>query len=148
MFISGPALARHLESGACRSGVDRQTVNRVVRSYDTNNVITNPARMITNGAAPREVRYSSTGAAWNGDAYECYLCHKEYRTLIALNQHLSSPAHEEKMYVCPLPACRAGFTTLSGLWSHIESEKCGVSKFKVVRNTLDGIVGRMGRLTM
>ncbi|KAJ7511592.1 hypothetical protein B0H11DRAFT_1952170 [Mycena galericulata] len=143
-FVSRSALILHLESGSCASGADRQTINRYVRQYDTNNVITNPARLLTGGEV---TTYLATSAAWNGSAYECYLCHGGYRSLAALNQHLASPRHQEKMYVCPLSTCRAPFPTLSGLCQHIESERCGVSKFKVVQNTMDDLVGKMRRLT-
>ncbi|KAJ6577597.1 hypothetical protein B0H19DRAFT_1207972 [Mycena capillaripes] len=125
---------------------DRQTINRYVRQYDTNNVITDPARLITGGST-NEVTYAASARSWNGSAYGCYLCHAGYRTLASLNQHLASPRHQEKIYVCPLNLCRQHFPTLSGLCQHIESERCGVAKFKVVQNTMDDLVGQMRRLT-
>ncbi|KAF8148788.1 hypothetical protein K438DRAFT_1625326 [Mycena galopus ATCC 62051] len=121
-FVSRSALILHLESGSCRSGADRQTINR----YTT---------------------YVASARAWNGMEYECYLCHAGYRTLASLNQHLASPRHQEKQYICPLNVCREPFTTLSGLCQHIESERCGVAKFKVVQNTMDDLMGKMRRLT-
>ncbi|KAJ6600946.1 hypothetical protein DFH09DRAFT_553692 [Mycena vulgaris] len=145
-FVSRSALLLHLESGTCSSGADRQTVNRYVRQYDTQNIVTDPARLLT-GAGGSQVTYSATDAAWNGSAYECYLCHAGYRSLAALNQHLASPRHQDKIYMCPLSTCRQHFPTLSGLCQHIESERCGVSKFKVVQNTMDGLMGKMHRLT-
>ncbi|KAJ7933296.1 hypothetical protein B0H13DRAFT_1592478 [Mycena leptocephala] len=89
-FVSRSALILHLESGTCKSGADRQTINRYVRQYDTKNVITDPARLLTGGGTS-EIQYTATERAWNGSAYECYLCHAGYRTLAALNQHLASP---------------------------------------------------------
>jgi hypothetical protein len=146
-FVSRSALVLHLESGHCRSGATRQIVDRYVRQYDTSNVITDPSRLLTGGSAGDTVRYSATAAAWNGAAYECYLCHRGYRSLLALNQHLASPAHENKIYLCPLTTCRVRFPTLSGLCQHIESERCGVAKFKVVQNTMQSLMGGMRRLT-
>ena len=142
VFISGPDLASHLESGSCVSGINRHGVNDIVRAYDTRNIITNPGRMISGSTT---TTYRATSASWNpyAGAYECYLCHKYYATLRSLNQHLESPRHEEKIYVCPGNSCRVEFATLSGLWRHIESEKCGIKKFAVVRDTLDGLVGKM-----
>jgi hypothetical protein len=121
-------------------------VNDIVRTFDTRNVITNPQRMI---GGPTTT-YRATSASWNSNvqAYECYLCHKYFTTLSSLNRHLESPAHEEKMYVCPLTSCKAEFVSLSGLWRHIESEKCGVKKFAVVRDALDGLMGRMRRIAI
>ncbi|EGN93768.1 hypothetical protein SERLA73DRAFT_126614 [Serpula lacrymans var. lacrymans S7.3] len=86
--------------------------------------------------------------AWNGAFFECYLCHTEFRSLDALNQHLASPFHREKVYRCPLTSCRVQFVTLSALCQHVESEKCGVARFKSVQNTMDNMFSKMGRLTM
>ncbi|KAJ7741718.1 hypothetical protein B0H16DRAFT_1890454 [Mycena metata] len=47
-----------------------------------------------------------------------------------LNRHLASPRHQSKIY----PFL-------------IESERCGVSEFKVVQNTMDDLMGKMRRLT-
>ncbi|KAJ6515271.1 hypothetical protein C8R45DRAFT_1058543 [Mycena sanguinolenta] len=85
--------------------------------------------------------------AWNGDAYECYLCHHEFRTLQDLNTHLASPRHQQKSYVCPLNVCRVSFATLSGLCQHIESGRCGVLKFRVVQDAMDQLMGKMKSLT-
>ncbi|KAK7026332.1 hypothetical protein R3P38DRAFT_2949282 [Favolaschia claudopus] len=143
-FVSRSAMLLHLEAGTCKSGADRKVINRVVQTYDTQNIITNPARLITGGG---NTTYAASERAWNGYAYECYLCHADYRTLAALNQHLASPRHQDKIYVCPLSSCRVQFTTLSGLCQHIESERCGVAKFRVVQNTMDDLLGKMRRLT-
>ncbi|KAF8971851.1 hypothetical protein BDZ97DRAFT_1693153 [Flammula alnicola] len=149
-FVSRSALVLHLENGACSSGVDRATVNKYVRQYDTNNVITDPARLLAggSGSANQDIRYYATAASWNGSGYECCLCHLVYRSLPALNQHLGSPKHQDKIYLCRGPSCGLRFTTLSALVQHIESEKCGVAKFKAVQNAMNGMLGQMGRLTM
>jgi hypothetical protein len=124
----GPADAVH---------TDHWTINRLVRQFDTNNNITKPSRLLQ-GA--NEVTYAARERVWNGVTYECYLCRTGCRTLAALNQHLSSRRHQEKVYVCPLNVCRVRFSTLSG-YQHIESRRCGVAKF--VRNTMDDLMGRM-----
>ncbi|KAJ7673223.1 hypothetical protein DFH06DRAFT_979191 [Mycena polygramma] len=63
-----------------------------------------------------------------------------HRTLAALNQ---PPRHHAKIYVCPLTLCRQHFPTLSGLCQHIESERCGVFKLKVVQNAMDAFMGSL-----
>ncbi|RDB19494.1 hypothetical protein Hypma_013457 [Hypsizygus marmoreus] len=146
-FVSRSALILHLESGSCRSGVDRDRINYEVCRLDTDNVITDPSRLLTGPAASQEVKYYATDAAWNGSAYECYFCHNTFRSLPALNEHLASPKHQNKIYVCPLSTCCIRFTTLSALCQHVESERCGVYKFRAVQNAMDSIVGQMGRLT-
>jgi hypothetical protein len=136
----------HLESGGCASRIDRRGVNRLVLEHDKNHTITDPSRMITNGG--KETTYCATRAAWNGSKYECYLCHTCYGSLASLNQHLASPRHQDKIYLCPLNTCRVRFTTLSALCQHIESEKCGVVKFREVQSVLNGLVGGVARLTL
>jgi len=145
-FVSRSALVLHLEAGKCRSGVDRATINRVVRQYDTNNIITDP-RLLTSGTASDNTKYYASDRSGNGEGYECYLCHRSFSSWAALNQHLGSPAHQDKIYICLASTCRARFTTLSGLCQHIESEKCGVSKVKAVQDTMDGVLRQIGRLT-
>ncbi|KAJ7630173.1 hypothetical protein FB45DRAFT_914829 [Roridomyces roridus] len=148
-FISRSAMILHLEAGRCPSGATRSAIDTYVRQYDRNNIITDPARLLTSGTDSNSntTTWTATHATWNGSEYECYLCHAGFRTLAALNQHLASPRHQEKIYVCPLNTCRAPFSTLSGLCQHIESERCGVSKFRVVQNAMDDLMGNMRRLT-
>ncbi|OSS53224.1 hypothetical protein B5807_01854 [Epicoccum nigrum] len=70
----------------------------------------------------------------------CPLCprqHRAFATVQALQQHMISPAHSDKVYHCPsnllpIASSRAGtnqgkrrqFTTLSGLTQHLESGAC------------------------
>lgn len=147
-FVSRSAMVHHLEYGKCPSGVNRRIVDNAIRQYDRNNVITNPARLLT-GGDPSDNTYTATRRAWNGSAFECYFCHSEFRTLPSLNQHLASPRHQTKNYICPLNTCRQTFKTLSGLCQHIESEKCGVLRFKGVRRAMDKVLGgaQRGMLT-
>ena len=146
--VSSSALFQHLEEGVCHSGIDRTTINKYVRQYDSNNIITDPSRLLTSGTASENTKYYASERSWNGYKYECYLCHGTYTSLSSLNQHLASPIHQNKIYICPASTCRARFTTLSALCQHIESEKCGVSKFKAVQHTMDSLLGQMGRLTL
>jgi len=145
-FVSRSALVLHLEAGGCSSGIDRKTVNRYVRQFDKSGVITDPSRLLTSGS--EDVTYMATRASWNGRGYECYLCDNEYSTLKGLNQHLTSPRHQEKVYICRGPSCGCRFVALSALVQHIESEKCGVLKYRAVQSTMDSLLGQMGRLTM
>lgn len=149
-FVSRSALVLHLENGACASGIDRNMVNRVVRQYDTSNIITDPARLIggSSGTAQQEVSYIATGASWNGRGYQCYLCNSVHSSLRGLNQHLASPKHQDEIYVCRGSSCGQRFRVLSALVAHIESEKCGISKFKYVQSTMDSLLGQIGRLTL
>lgn len=151
MFVSGAALVLHLESGTCPSRITREQVNRVAAKYDKQHIITNPARMIAYGdnGGGQSVTTWATERAWNGVRYECFLCHREYRTLESLNQHLASPAHEEKMYRCPrgYSGCGAEFKTLSALCQHVESEQCNIRRFNSkMQNYLGDLTSNMKRL--
>ncbi|KAF7782994.1 hypothetical protein Agabi119p4_2370 [Agaricus bisporus var. burnettii] len=146
-FVSVSAMILHLEGGKCVSGIDRSYVDQKVREYDRNNIITDPSRMITGSGSQSNSTYYATKAAWNGYAFECYLCHHTYNTLPILNQHLGSPRHQDKFYLCPLNTCRTRFSTLSALCQHIESERCGVHRFRDVKDMMGSVVGGMNRLT-
>lgn len=150
-FISNAGLLLHLESGGCVSRMTRQKIDQVMQRYDTNNLITKPNRLIGSGTGPTVVGQWATERAWNGSHYECYLCHRTYASLAALNQHLSSPAHAEKRYRCPraLYGCGDEFKTLSAFCQHLESDQCGVRRFRgEVDKVIEGLSSNMKRLKM
>ncbi|KAG8699117.1 hypothetical protein FRC08_005497 [Ceratobasidium sp. 394] len=145
-FSSTANLLLHLDTNSCVSGITRQTINRAVTRLDRNNLITNPNRMITASTES----YQATRRAWNGYNFECYLCHKEFNTLLALNQHLASPIHERAIYRCPKlgTGCNLEFKTLGALFQHVENGSCGVRKFKVVQEGIDTLMQGMKRITL
>ncbi|KAI0341150.1 hypothetical protein BDW22DRAFT_331452 [Trametopsis cervina] len=152
-FVSHGDLLLHLESGACPSGMTRQRVNTLAILYDEDNVITDPSRLVEDQDSEEAevVGCWATEGTWNGDAYECYLCHKTFRTLSSLNSHLGSPAHADKIYRCPTQfnGCDRHLKTLSGLLHHIERSGCGVTRFRQpIAGGLDGIMQDMRRLTV
>jgi len=151
-FVSMSALVLHFEAGTCPSGMTRTELNRMVVRADRNNAITNPSRLIKgpDGYAPSTVTNSwATERSWNGVAYECFLCHGTFGSLKALNAHLQSPRHQDRIYRCPnRTTCGVEFRVLSSLTQHVESGKCGVNRFKEVQNALDSLVRGVKRVTM
>ncbi|KAN0100149.1 hypothetical protein V8E55_000133 [Tylopilus felleus] len=143
-FVSKSAMILHLEAGSCPSGANRRMIDRWVRVNDRDNVVTVPRRLLTYG--DDDIECVATQRSWNGSAYECVLCHSGFRTLDDLNRHLASPRHKEKTYRCPLTTCLAKFSTLSGLCQHVESESCGVLRFRAVRDGMDHLLRDMGTL--
>ncbi|PIL25652.1 transcription factor [Ganoderma sinense ZZ0214-1] len=147
-FVSRAALVLHLESGGCPSRITRDMVNRIVAKLDKHGVLTDSARLLgsgSGGSGNGQETVTVTGAwatarAWNGARYECYLCHRTFAALPDLNQHLNSPAHASRAYRCPgaWRGCGATFRTLSGFCQHVESEQCGVHRFKRDR-FIDGL---------
>jgi DNA-directed RNA polymerase subunit RPC12/RpoP len=99
---------------------------------------------------PGAQRYNETieasDQAWNGYAYECLLCQREFRTLQALNSHLNSPVHSQKYYHCSKRSCGKEFVSLAGLVNHFESEICGAMRFNQVQNNIEGIVTGRNRI--
>ncbi|KAG2115401.1 hypothetical protein BD769DRAFT_1629953 [Suillus cothurnatus] len=116
-FINNSALILHLESGSCRSGVNRRVVDN----------------------------WSSRGT---GRPMNVFFVTPEFRSLMDLNRHLASPRHQEKVYRCPLSTCQTHFVSLSGLCQHIESERCGVKKFRAVQDAMNNLFAGVGRITI
>lgn len=150
-FASHSDVVLHLESGACKSGVNRHMIDTYVLKHDVHNVITNPRRMIASHGYTPPATYTATARAWNGSSWECYFCHLEFPTKSQLNQHLASPKHSasaNKIYKCPNSTCGKNFVTLSGLGQHIETGSCGVQRFKAVKRAIDDLMGSMKRLAL
>ncbi|EJC99644.1 uncharacterized protein FOMMEDRAFT_92837 [Fomitiporia mediterranea MF3/22] len=145
-------LVLHAETGTCPSGITRKDINAFIARYDRENVITNPARMINGPDGTKypssEPEYYATERSWNGQAYECFLCRKEFRTLYALNQHLRSPRHLQKMYHCPKRGCNKEFSALSSLCQHVEGGSCGARQMGVVEDVMEYLERGMGLMTV
>ena len=95
-----------------------------------------------------KMKQAATSASWNGDFYECYLCHREFTSLNALNQHLASPAHKQKIYHCPSRQCDKDFVSLAALFNHLESESCGAVRFEKVQSGVQNFFTGGQRLIM
>ncbi|GJJ05992.1 hypothetical protein Clacol_000179 [Clathrus columnatus] len=150
-FVSLAALVLHFESGTCRSGLDRRQLNELVVRQDRNNVITNPSRLIAGSGGVRPSPVSRTWAtqrSWNGYAYECFLCNREFRALDSLNRHLQSPIHDAKIYRCPNRICSMEYSALSALTQHVENGGCGVNRFKEVKDVMDSLTKNLRAIAL
>ncbi|GJE97004.1 C2H2 type zinc-finger protein [Phanerochaete sordida] len=148
-------LVLHFESGTCPSGITRADVERGIVKLDRNGVITDTRRLIQGPdgvLAPRaQPRTWATAASWNGAAYECVLCHRTFPQLHALNAHLQSPAHADKIFKCPsaYDGCDQRFPAASALVQHIENGSCGVRKFqRTIERYVEDLTSGMRRLGM
>ena len=136
-------MAIHLESGSCVSGITRQRINNEIRARDTNHLITE--RLLTYpDSDEEEVDTWATSAAWNGHGYECYFCPRVFRQLPDLNRHLQSPVHERSIYHCP--HCATKFKLISGLVQHVESESCGIARFRDVKIAMNRLISNSTRM--
>lgn len=144
-FTTATGVAHHLERGSCPNArsANRDTILAELRKRDTNHVITK--KMLTYYPAST---WSATTETWNGDFYECYLCHREFTQLRSLNQHLSSDAHRENVYHCiNRGRCAKDFKTLAALFNHLESESCGATRFEQVRKNVNGMFNSSRMIT-
>jgi hypothetical protein len=151
-FVSLSALIAHAENGGCVSGVTRRHVDRFAVAADVNGVFTEHRRIMGSPGAPtypfdQETTYLASELAWNGRAYECYLCHGTFRQLKDLNAHLRSSKHTggSNIYHCPPNGCGKKFSALSSLMRHIEDDSCGVRRFRFVKNTIEETFGQFSR---
>ncbi|KAI0022556.1 hypothetical protein F4780DRAFT_777616 [Xylariomycetidae sp. FL0641] len=146
-FTSATGLSHHLETGSCKVApfLDRDTVYKIVRMKDPGGLIT---KNLLTGSGPISTKYEATIRAWNGSAYECYLCSRGFRSLESLNQHLSSPKHQQALYRCPnRSSCGREFKTLAAFMNHLESESCGYTRFEAVQRAAKDLVSFDRRLT-
>jgi DNA-directed RNA polymerase subunit RPC12/RpoP len=134
-------MALHVESGCHK--ISRHHVTAAVHTLNivpniTTKRITGPMR------PPTLYTYIATKASFNGSAYECFICHKSFRTLAGLNGHLNSPAHDDDEFRCP--KCKTGFKLISGFIQHLESRSCGLAKTTQIDNYFKKLTGRFSRL--
>ena len=152
-FATYADLAQHLESGACASRVNRAMINSIAVKMDEGRVITNASRLLCGPQSyvsrPLIMQSYATERSYNGWAYECILCRKEFQTLARLNQHLDSPAHDDQIYQCPTRygGCGVDFKVLSALMQHCESGACNIHQYQAqVDSALDMITAGIGRI--
>ncbi|KAK3689462.1 hypothetical protein B0T22DRAFT_461578 [Podospora appendiculata] len=142
-FTTATGVTTHLESGGCPNapGLNRDDVYRLIRGKDPNGTISK--NLI--GWHGSET-YEASDRTWNGSGYECYLCDRTFRQLAALNQHLKSPAHQQKLYHCPNRGCARDFKMLAALINHLESESCGFMRFDAVQRQMSDLVSSNRRI--
>ncbi|KAF7970082.1 hypothetical protein HWV62_25066 [Athelia sp. TMB] len=146
-FALPSAIAHHIESGGCSKGIDRHRVTAAVHSMGVTPMVSLAHRIQgpSGFSGPSNiVRYSASEQAFNGTSYECYLCHRGFRTLGSLNTHLSSAAHDVDEFKCP--KCSVKFKLISSLIQHIETEVCGLARFKQVEDHTSALTAQFSRL--
>lgn len=91
-FATATGVTHHLESGSCSGarGLSRTQIYKFVRSKDPNGLVTKSLI----GWSGSDDKYEADERSWNGHAYECYFCHRQFRHLSSLNQHLQSPTRK------------------------------------------------------
>ncbi|EMD94382.1 hypothetical protein COCC4DRAFT_148546 [Bipolaris maydis ATCC 48331] len=149
-FSAPSALLHHLESGKCCSGMDRDDIYDIVQLYDKDHAIHTLPTLTPSSSAYLPAHdlspYSGTPTT-SLDSSDGWLLvtptHSQgtFRTIQALQQHLVSPAHCDKVYHCPRNLIPINsnksitnqgkgkqFATLGGLAQHLESGACSGGK--------------------
>jgi hypothetical protein len=142
-FGAPSAVAQHVESGACHN-ISRHQVTAAVKSLEIIPSITISRRL--KGPVDAQftiIRSFATQGSFNGFGYVCSMCTKSFRTLGSLEMHLNSPAHDQRQFQCP--KCKKQVKLVSGLIQHIESESCGIAKFKQVADIAGGLMNSFTR---
>ncbi|KAJ5893626.1 hypothetical protein N7495_005317 [Penicillium taxi] len=132
-FVTASGASHHLETGSCRNApsLNRESIHNIIRGADQNGMITNKQ---IEWNSESNSQYTVTSQAWNGDSWECYLCHKGFGSSRGLSQHLNSPIHQQKVYHCPNSRrCPKEFVSLAALFNHLESESCQFMRFEKVQ---------------
>jgi galactose-1-phosphate uridylyltransferase len=145
-YTTASGLTHHLETSSCprAPNLNRESILCIIRERDLHGAITNKQ---IEWHQDENIRYSATKHAFNGSYWECYMCPNKFNTVNALNAHLNSPTHKQKVYHCPNSKAKCGkeFVTLAGLFNHLESEACAFMRFEKVQQQV-GNVFRGGKL--
>ncbi|KAI1357179.1 hypothetical protein F5Y08DRAFT_334048 [Xylaria arbuscula] len=116
------SLSYHVESGSCPNApyMNRDLVYKI----------------------PSSTQYEATDRSYNPECqvWECFICHKPFNRPQSLNQHLSSPIHQQTLYHCPNQSCGKEFTSLTGLLDHLGSESCGHTRFRKVQHSIQNMM--------
>ncbi|KAF8904702.1 hypothetical protein CPB84DRAFT_1677157, partial [Gymnopilus junonius] len=142
MFKSPSGIALHIESGCHK--VNRHQITAAVHKM---NIIPNISiKRITGPVQPPTTlrTYIATEASFNGSSYDCYLCQRKFKTLLALNSHLNSPAHDDEEFKCP--KCKMEFKLISGFVQHLESQSCGLAKTTQIDSYFNDLTDQFSRL--
>ena len=129
-FTNLTCVCHHLEGGSCPSNTNREKINAYCRQVDPNHIFTKK-QIVWHHENKQDISNVATQALWDGDLYRCYFCGKGFAQLHGLNQHLTSPVHQQKLYHCS--RCRREYNALSGFVNHLESETCGEFRFSANR---------------
>ena len=153
LFSSPVAMISHLESGTCRSRINRAAVDAYVAEKDVRHIIINPSLFCGSGtgrkrpsalSAPRPiVTYIVPDTAFDPTTSKwlCVLCEATFIARQELSQHVNSPKHNKrdgKLYRCPTNGCKSEFDLFSGVMAHVW-DSCGGPAKKAIGVLANGL---------
>ncbi|TFK29516.1 hypothetical protein FA15DRAFT_582328, partial [Coprinopsis marcescibilis] len=145
---SPSGVAHHLESNV-HNHIHRNAVTAAAQTIDIIPAISLKNRIAGDGigTAPATVTsYVATAAAWNGKHFECFLCHRGFKELQSLNQHLNSASHDGDEFKCPNAKCGRSFTLISGFVQHLESRSCKLADIKRIQEHFNDLAAQVDRM--
>ncbi|KAH7053253.1 hypothetical protein B0J12DRAFT_571509, partial [Macrophomina phaseolina] len=111
-------LFRHSERNSCSRApnLNRETILCMIRDHDPHGIITNKQ---VEWDKENKSQLLGNRACVNSFNWKCSMCHSMFNTIKALNSHLNSPIHKQKVYHCPNSKrkCRRQLVNLAGLFS-------------------------------
>ncbi|OJD18320.1 hypothetical protein AJ78_01633 [Emergomyces pasteurianus Ep9510] len=70
------------------------------------------------------------------------ICHRKFDSKSALNMHVNSPVHKQRVYHCPNSKrkCSKQFSTVAALFNHLESGSCAFMRFENVQQHMRSVL--------
>lgn len=159
-FLSDAHVLLHIDSGTCACGITRHQLDAdaIMLDNTTDAVVVDTAMLCRGGNGKYQRRrplagpldpsssdndddnYIRRSKTRRGGWYVCPVCRAAFPRPQALQSHLNSPVHDERIYQCKaaLDGCGAAFATLAGLLQHVEGGQCAVD-----RGRIESFVGRV-----
>ena len=125
----------HLEGGHCSvARLTRESLYDRFQEADPDCVFTNEE---LDPELKMQQRHRKTRNGW----WECSLCKREFFQWGDLIQHLESPFHQPRFYHCPNDEeCHREFTTLAGVFSHLQHGQCSYLSFGAVQDKMKNVL--------
>lgn len=118
----------HLESGTCSSGWTVQHLNALVCQSPGSNEYIIDERKPWLLAGPPRTEAQDADRDPKRNSWKCPLCSKTYLSKPDLTRHLQVPdCYQSYPNVLKCPECATGFTKLSKLLQHVETNICAAS---------------------
>src|SRR5690606_32771328 len=96
-FVTASGVSHHLETASCprAQGLSRSSISEFISKRDKHNTVT--TKQLEWGGP---THYEITNSAWNGYAWECYLCHGIFTARRLLDPPVTNGPHRAKIYQC------------------------------------------------
>ena len=142
LFKAPSSVAQHVESG-CHAGINRHDVTAAVHRLNVPEISVEKRILGYQKVPKRWQSLVATEASYNPVTrkYQCPVCQKPFKTLVSLNVHLTSAAHDDAEFKCP--KCQVEFKLISALIQHVESKACSRKRAGIGSGSTTVDIGRL-----